>query len=203
MRELGWCAGAFAVAFLAGTPGWLLAPRLFAAGLSFELEHARAGHLGTAGLPVLGQLELLARDAPLVLVLGAGGLWVGLRQPDRRSAVVAAVSAGSALLLAATSHKQSIQYLFPMFPALCDAAAAAVARLAAARARAGLLAVGLALGVCAGANLEAGLRAALHPSTTRVARNWIESHVPAGTRVALEDNYVPRLYSSEALTKLA
>jgi hypothetical protein len=105
--------------------------------------------------------------------------------------------------MAATSHKQSIQYLFPIFPALCDAGAAAVARLAASRAKAGLLAVGLALGLCAGANLDAGLRTALHPSTTRIASDWIESHLPAGTRVAVEDNYVPRLYSAEALAKLA
>jgi hypothetical protein len=200
VRRAGLSAGAFVVAFLCGTPGWVLAPEVYWQGLAFELDHAERGHLGSSGIPVLGQLELLVKHEPLLLALGLVGLFQKRAQRDRAFGVAIAVLV-SGLVTAALSRKQSIQYLYPFFPGLLYFALESLRQTLAARWKVGMLSVLIAVGV--GLNYQKGFAAAFTPSTTELARRWIYQHIPPGSEIALETNYVPRVFSEAALARIA
>jgi hypothetical protein len=199
LRRAGLCALAFGLAFLCGTPGWLLAPGVYWQGLAFELDHAERGHLGSAGIPVLGQLELLVKHEPVLLALGLLGLLHYRTRRDRAGGVALAVLV-SGFLTAALSRKQSIQYLFPFFPGLLYFAVMSLRHALEARWKIGALAALVAIGV--GVNYQRGIAAAFTPSTTELARHWIYRHVPPKSEIALETNYVPRLFSDAALERI-
>jgi hypothetical protein len=200
LRRACLSGGAFIVAFLCGTPGWVLAPGVYWQGLAFELDHAERGHLGSSGIPVLGQLELLVKHEPLLLALGAAGLFYARAQRDRAAGVAIAVLV-SGLVTAALSRKQSIQYLYPFFPGLLYFALEGLRHVLAARWKVGVLTVLVAVAV--GVNYRNGFAAAFTPSTTELARHWIYQHVPPESEIALETNYVPRLFSEAGLARIA
>lgn len=200
VRRAGLCAGVFALAFLCGTPGWVLAPDVYWQGLAFELDHAERGHLGSAGIPVLGQFELLVKNEPVLLALGLAGLLYYHGAPRDRAGGVAIAVLVSGFLTAALSRKQSIQYLFPFFPGMLYFALLSLCQALEVRWKLGALAAVVAVGV--GVNYQKGIAAAFTPSTTELARDWIYRNVPAESEIALETNYVPRLFSDAALARI-
>jgi hypothetical protein len=200
LQRAGLSAGVFLVAFLCGTPGWLLAPGVYWQGLAFELDHAERGHLGSSGIPVLGQLELLVKHEPLLLALGLVGLFHQRTPRDRAFGVAIAVLV-SGLGTAALSRKQSIQYLYPFLPGLLYFALEGLRQTLSARWKVGVLTALIAVG--AGVNYQQGAAAAFTPSTTEMTRRWIYQHIPPGSEVALETNYVPRLFSEAGVERIA
>lgn len=191
-------------AFALGSPGWLLAPGRFIDGLRFEMAHAAEGHLGATGVPLLGQLELLAVGAPLLTIGGLAGLAFASRAADDERpglALPAAALIGATLAIAALSSKQSLHYMVPALPAL----AWGLGRLAiVARRRAGwagLTVVALCIAIAAGESLTRGMRHLGEP-TDLTAGRWIEAHVDAERTVALDMGYVPALYDRERVAFL-
>src|SRR5262249_32114805 len=132
--------------------------------------------------------------------LGLAGLFQARRSRERADHVAMAVLV-SGLALAALSRKQSIQYLYPALPALFYFGTSSIRR-ALEGARWKLAAVSALIAVGAVTNLAKGVSAAFTPSTTELARRWIYHNVPPGSEVALETNYVPRLFSDATLARI-
>jgi len=110
------------------------------------------------------------------------------------------------LLLVATtfavtsgSTKQSLQYLFPMLPAL------AVLGSLAADAFPGVTRrwiLPLMIVTLTAWNWNAGIKF-LNPSSTHVVESWIYENIPEGAPVAVDWAYIPRLFSEDQLTELS
>jgi len=191
-------AAVFMAAFLLGTPGWLIAPGFFWDALQFEMAHARGGHLGAEGVPVLGQLELLVRSIPAIsLAALAGGLWWAARIRDR-AGLIALVMVLAGIGLVAQSSKQSFQYLLIMVPGLLYFAGLA----AGAFGRPGRLVAGLLVVAALGGSLFQAWPMT-RPNTSDMARAWIDGHVTPDQTIARAWNYVPGLLSDEEFADLA
>ncbi|MFW5867116.1 MAG: DUF6785 family protein [Armatimonadota bacterium] len=202
LRLLGAVSMAGIVTFIVACPGWVLAPGAYWEGFAFERTHMALGHLGYFGVPMLGQFELLLTADPVLLVLGLAGLalW-GLRGGDRRLLILV-VAVLAVLMMAAPAKKQSIQYIFALFPALAVFLAGGVHQLAANTRRRVIWLVTVLLLANALCGLFWGYRRALLPDSTRLARQWINAHIPDENRVAIDWAYVPRLVSRETVDKL-
>jgi len=202
LRAVGLAAASAAGAFIVGCPGWILAPRHYWTGFRYEAEHMSAGGTGFDGVPVLGQIELLTRADPhlMAIALIAGVLALIARRHRATLAVLIAAVAGT-MLIAAPAKKQALQYLFAMYPALCLLLAWGLAALSHRR-RASAV-VGCAV-VLLGAGLVSahdGVRGALLPRSTEVAREWINVHTGPSDVLALDWGYVPRLLHAEDLAE--
>lgn len=197
-------AGTTFLGFIIGCPGWGLAPMHFWEGLASERAHMALGHLGFLGVPLLGQLELLATADPLLLVLAAAGAVMLIRSCRVRRAELLVLGAlvAAVLLLTAPAKKQSLQYLFALYPALAVLAAGCAAPVRG-RSRAtvsGVVAVALLL--VAGWSLCWSARVALLPDSLVVSRQWINGRMPEGAVVAVDWIGVPRLVEQEELDHL-
>lgn len=199
---VGWLGGAATVAFLLGSPGWLFATERFMEGLAWEREHMARGHLGFTGVPVLGQLELLARaDLPLMLLAAAGGLLWAVRRP-RRDVVVLLVAVVAVMAMAAPARKQSLHYLFVLYPVAAVLIAGGLYTVSGRLRRGGVLIVALA---CLGSALWGlwwSYRAAVLPDSLQVSREWINARVRDGAIVAIDWIDVPRLVSESEVAGL-
>ncbi|MCD6361810.1 MAG: glycosyltransferase family 39 protein, partial [Armatimonadetes bacterium] len=84
LRLMGRAALAAAAGFIAGCPGWVLAPGHYWRGLMSVRAHMGAGHIGFHGVPLLGQLELLLRADAALGILGvlAALMLVKREHPD-------------------------------------------------------------------------------------------------------------------------
>lgn len=199
-RMAGWAVAGFVI----GCPGWIIAPGHYWAGLMYERAHMARGHLGFSGVPLLGQLELLVRADAVLVVLALVGViafaFVGRRGRGQWAVLVAA--AGAVLLMAAPAKKQSLQYLFVIYPvmAVLVACGPAVAHGRARRLLAGGIAPVLVASALAGAFW--GVRVGLMPDTLEVARAWINVNLPEGAPVAVDWIDVPRLVAEEELERL-
>jgi len=196
-------AGAVA-GFVIGCPGWVIAPGHYWEGLMYERAHMARGHLGYSGVPLLGQLELLLCADPVLMPLALAGAvaFAFVGRCGRRQWAVLVAAAGAVLLMAAPAKKQSLQYLFVMYPAMAVlvACGAAVAHGPARRWLTGATAVALA--GCALAGLWWGCRVALVPDSLVVARQWINANLPEGAPVAVDWIDVPRLVVEDELAGL-
>ena len=181
-----------------GTPYALLDFNSFAADVMSEREHFASGHgldLGrgwtyhaAATLPAaLGWPLYAAALAGCVLLIRGGGAPAML--------VVAAVFYYA---VAGAGKTVFFRYMLPLVPFLCVAAACGLDRLfAAARMRA-FLGTAVVL-LVAGPSLYASVRLGIllqRADTRLLAAEWIESHVPAGSRIAMvgSDFGYPRLH---------
>lgn len=196
-------AGMALSGFIIGCPGWLLAPAHFWQGFAAERAHMALGHLGYLGVPLLGQLELLLTADPLLIVLAIAGAIVLARGRRRHRTELAVLGAliGAVLLMAAPAKKQSLQYLFALYPALALLAAGCAVPMG----RRGLRAlVPLAMGllVAAGWGLAWSARVAVVPDSLQVARQWINANLPDGAVVAVDWIDVPRLVEQADLESL-
>ena len=215
-RLLVACGGAVAAGFLIGSPSWIYATGEMVQGLAGEMVHAREGHLGASGVPLLGQLELLVRHSPILTVGGMAGaavMWARKAPPDERSLgerskarsghrVAIGLLLGT-LLVAATSRKQSLQYLYPAYPALAWFTGHATSWLLARRPRVAqplLAAVGLALCI---AVLAWGFPHVSQPSTLEETLVWIQEYAPEDARIAVDEFHLPELFDRQELSELA
>lgn len=196
-------AGMTLAGFLLGCPGWLVAPAHFWHGLSAERAHMALGHLGYLGVPLLGQLELLVTADPLLMVLAVAGLIVlaRTRRDHRPELTVLAATVAAVLLMAAPAKKQSLQYLFALYPAVALLAAGCTAPMGRrGNAVAAVLSVGLLINAAWG--LAWGTRVAVIPNSLDLSRQWINARLPDDAVVAVDWAYVPRLVTSEDLDAL-
>ncbi len=193
-------------AFLLGSPAWIIAPELMLDGLHFEMEHAKAGHLGTSGIPLLGHVELLVRGSPWekgmpVLFIGSlPGIAVCIRNKTSHAVLPAALIAAT-MGLGAFSAKQSLQYLYPMVGGLCYFWAAGISHLEARSKTLSAVVPMLFIAVIYAASFENGLRY-LRPNATEIAADWMYRNIPEGSSIAVDAGHVPSIFSEEALRKL-
>jgi len=207
-RRRAWAAqrlaGTTLLGFIVGCPGWVIAPVHFWQGLASERAHMALGHLGYFGLPLLGQLELLVTADPILLVLAIVGavMLMRARRTHRAELIVLGALVAAVLLMTAPAKKQSLQYLFALYPALALLAAGCAAP-ARGRSRASVSAVlAVALLVVAGWGMVWSGRVALLPDSLVVSRQWINGRLPAGAVVAVDWIDVPRLVEQEELDSL-
>jgi len=115
---------------------------------------------------------------------------------------VVVVAGLAVLLVAAPAKKQSLQFLFGLYPPLCLIIGAGVASLSG---RARTAAVCLAApAVLVSTVIGAGwvYRATALPDSTAVARQWLNENLPEGATIAVDWNYVPRLLDRAELEAL-
>jgi len=183
--------------FLLGSPGWIIATDFFLAELMFEIDHARAGHFGSTGIPILGQFELLVRQLPVLFLLALPGIVLSCRNGPRTCVLPISLIIGT-LVLAAGSAKQSFHYLFPAIPGFAILASYTIASLVSRFRQTGTAAVVI---VALAAALTAFYSAAqfLRPNTTELAKAWIVENVPQSAPIVTAWAYVPRLHTEESL----
>ena len=197
--------GMAALGFVLGCPGWVFAPRHYWAGLSSVREHMAVGHIGQEGAPLLGQLELLARAdglLPALAVVAVIALIAGRRTRKDPALIVLMVAGAAILLTASPARKQSLQFIFGLYPVMAMLVAVWIGGLTKARARtiSSLCAMGFAAMALVGAWWA--YRAVALPDSTVVAREWINANVPEGAAMSVDWNYVPRLLDADELAYL-
>lgn len=202
-RMLGALAGAAVAAFIVACPGWILAPGSYWSGLAFERAHMAKGHLGFFGTPVLGQLELLSEVDPVLLIAGLGGaaMWA-LRGSQRRGLLLLAIAAAGVFAMAAPAKKQSLQYIFTLYPLLAVFTAGGLAAMASRYRRPATALLVAALVLTASWGLLRGYRVALLPDSLMLGRQWINARVPSDATIAVDWMDVPRLISEDELATL-
>jgi Dolichyl-phosphate-mannose-protein mannosyltransferase len=186
--------------FLAGSPGWVINPEFFLAELRYELDHARFGHFGATGVPVLGQFELLLRHLPVLFVFALPGSLLAIRTAPRQSILALSAVVGT-FLIAAASRKQSFHYLFPAIPGIVVLAGYAVHGVLTRFEKFGLGFV-ICIGLFSAAISSTRAVAFLNENSTELAKQWIVANIPKGSVVATSWAYVPKLYSDSDLKSL-
>ncbi len=197
VREVGVPVALAGLGFLAGgflsAPSLFLHPRPYLDWLGRHAESTGWEWLGFEGEP-RGWIYHAARTipwalgSPLLVGAAAIGLAWGWRNERRRTLVLLAFAIPYYGLVGANRILYA-RYLLPLVPALCALAGAGLARALPSVLPARLL-PRLALAACAAiAFLTAFLgeadrvRALRLPDTRRLAMEWMEANLPAGTRV--------------------
>lgn len=183
------------VFFLIGSPGWILAPDFFLDELRFEVEHASKGHIGAVGVPVLGQIELLLTNIPVLFLLSLPGLILAARHEGMAS-LIPISSIVATLALAAFSEKQSFHYLFPAIPGLSILAGHTIGVVLQRYRRPALFGFAAICLLLSAVSLTDAARL-FRPNATDLAKSWILHNIPEGSRVTTEFAYVPVVYSKE------
>lgn len=185
-------------AFVAGSPGWLVAPRPYWDALMFDRTLMAVGHMGSFGPPYLKHAELLwTREGTTALVFAAGMLYAFLR-PTHARWVLASTILLSFLVIGAWATK-NVHYLFFLFPALAVLGADAVCDILR-RTKAGRWAVAATvMAVLAWPVWSVGRTAAMNMKDDNrwTATRWIEETLPSGSTVIVDWAYVPRLIDVE------
>lgn len=168
-------------------------------------EHMAVGHIGQEGIPLLGQLELLVRADGLLPVLAAVAIIALIAKGRTRkdSALIVLMLAGAAvLLITSMARKQSLQFIFGLYPVMALLVAVWASGLTGRRARSvyGLCAMGFAAMAVVGAWWT--YKAVALPESTTVAREWINANVSEGAAMSVDWNYVPQLLDGEELACL-
>ena len=200
-RDTVTAAGLGAVGFVLGTPFALLTPVAFVRGVLDEVREVNTVQFGNEA-DVPGYLFHLAYSLPQAMgwplyLLALAGLGWALARREAREAILLAFAVPYLLVIVTWSSRFE-RYVIPLLPCLTLLAAAVVVRgrgLAVERraARPGAVARPRA-GGRGGAARRAGAGARRRSITgcsrarTRAcsAPEWVERHVPPGTRIALE-----------------
>ncbi len=202
LRLIGTGAIGTLVGFVLGTPGWVLAFESFAEGLAWERAHMARGHLGYTGVPLLGQLELLVgADLPLMVLAVTGSLMWARRRPNREFGVLI-VAAVAVFAMAAPARKQSLHYLFVLYPVAAVLLAGGLSTIGGNARRVGTSVVALACVGTAVFSLWWGYRVALVPDSLHVAREWINARMPDEAVIAMDWTGVPRLVCEDEVEGL-
>lgn len=190
------------LAFLIGSPGWVLSFDFFLAGFMHEVWHAKAGHLGGSGVPVLGQIELLLTHFPLLFPLSIAGIIVWVMRDRDRAGLVALTLVVSGLATSAQSSKQSIQYLYVIVPAMIFFFGVFWQRTAELIPRGAPIAGLLVAAIATMVSLWSA-STLLRPNTTDMTADWLAANIAADHSIALDWAYVPNLYSEKELSDIA
>lgn len=186
--------------FLIGSPGWIIDTEFFASELRYEIEHAKDGHLGTSGVPLLGQFELLLRSLPVLFLLSVPGAVLAIKTTRAESAIPISAAIGT-LMLAAMSEKQSFHYLFPAVPSLVILAGFSAEAIVRRFDLSGAVILGSIAFLASVLSLYLSSYY-LKPNTTELAKSWIVENVPEGSSIASEWAYVPMLHTHESVERL-
>jgi hypothetical protein len=199
-RDTVTAAGLGAVGFVLGTPFALLTPVAFVRGVLDEVREVNTVQFGNeADIP--GYLFHLAYSLPQAMgwplyLLALAGLGWALARREARETILVAFAVPYALVIATWSSRFE-RYAIPLLPCLTLLAAAVVVRgvgwlsarprgVAGPR-RALVLAGVAALLVAPGlARVAQYHRLLARPDTRVLGSEWVERHVPPGTRIALE-----------------
>ena len=189
------------VVFVAGSPFVVLDSSSFWRDLSFESAMFAAGrgedlgwgwsyHLHTSLFHGLGW--------PLLMAALVGCVWLFLR---RRPADLVLLSGIVAYYIVAGSGKSVfVRYAVPLVPLLCVVAGAALCRVT--RTLSGRWLVAAALAIAAPTTIATWMHNRLlsRVDTRVLAAEWIEQHLPSGTRVALAGTAYghPRLRTTDS-----
>lgn len=199
-RDTVRAAGLGAVGFVLGTPFALLTPIAFVRGVLDEVREVNTVQFGNEA-DVPGYLFHLAYSLPqamgwpLYLLALAGLVWALARREARETILVA--FAVPYVLVIVTWSSRFERYVIPLLPCLTLLAAAVVVRgvgwlskrpRRVAGPRPALVLAGVAaLLVAPGlARVAQYHRLLARPDTRVLGSEWVEHHVPPGTRIALE-----------------
>jgi hypothetical protein len=198
-RDTATAAALGAVGFFLGTPFALLTPVAFVRGVLDEVREVNTVQFGNEA-DVPGYLFHLAYSLPqamgwpLYLLALAGLVWAVTRREAREAILLA--FAVPYLLVIVTWSSRFERYVIPLLPCLTLLAAAVVVRSAgwlSERRRVAWLRPRVVLACVAVLFLAPGLarvaqyhRLLARPDTRVLGSEWIERHVPPGTRIALE-----------------
>ncbi|HVE11861.1 MAG TPA: hypothetical protein VNI01_00585, partial [Elusimicrobiota bacterium] len=190
--------GAWAAAFLAGTPFALLdAPRFLLSLRDIaELNRMLPYDAAAMGREVLR--NLLTMGAPTSaagLFALAGAFQLGARRRGRLAALLAVPILAQAVVVWSSPEGGWARYLLAVFPALALLAGEGVEAARRPALRSLLGAVLVLPGFAASAALAYGMTL---PDTRAEAARWIEAHVPAGKTVLLDEEHAsPRLVMAQ------
>jgi hypothetical protein len=193
-------AGSCVLAFLLGSPGWLLEPHVLISGVVEELEHAQRGHLGFSGVPVLGNIELLIVEAPVIAVSGVVGFLLWLKNKDGLG-WIALVATVSAIVLAGGSAKQSLRYMYPAFVGLLIFSAVLGKQLEQFN-RAAVSVILVAVLTKPFIGVYKSSLCYLNDNTTILTTTWMYENIPQNSKVASDWAYVPKVYSSNRIEEM-
>jgi hypothetical protein len=186
--------------FLAANPYVLLDFPTFQRDFQFQRLHIAEGQWGLGGDGAFAyyvdkMLRVSLKDTsrsvfdPMVLLFVAGAVAATVAAPRRAAAIVLSVP-GAYLLYIGGWGMAATRYLEPAFPGLAAAAGFALSRAPVAARLLGGAALSLsACTVIVGSMILSGL------DTRTEAKLWIESHIPANAKIAIE-NYAPPLARS-------
>ena len=191
-----------AVAFLLGSPGWLIATDFFAEEFLFEWRHAGEGHAGAMGVPVLGQLELLLRGVPLLLIGAIFGVGMWWRNGRRAAGWIALVNLVAGMAMAGITSVQRLHYLFILFPGMLYFTAYLLTAIEQVWPRLVRLGMAVVLILSVSASLWVSLPL-LRPNSLDQSRAWLDENVGPDQSIALGWAYVPKFYDSAELDELA
>ena len=194
-------AGAFLGAFLVGSPGWILDFELFSSELLYEVRHATGGHLGFDGIPILGNIELLATEAPVIFIWGFAGFILSFWKGRPGLWWVSSIAVLASIGLSAISSKQSLHYLYPGFAGLLLLGSFVASELEQRNQRVAVIVVGMMALVLGGQNFGHAKRF-LQPNTTELARQWMYDNVSEGSQVAPDWAYVPKVFSGDQIARV-
>lgn len=201
-RMFGAMAGVGALSFIVACPGWVVAPGAYWAGLAYERAHMARGHLGYLGVPVLGQLELLLEADPVLLIAGFAGAFTWAVRGRSRPLLVVAIAGVAVFAMAAPAKKQSLQYIFILYPVLAVLVAGGLEQFAGRSRQAYGYVVAVALLATGAWGLMWGYRVAVVPDSLELGRQWINARLPDDAVVAVDWIDVPRLISEDELEGL-
>jgi hypothetical protein len=198
-RDTATAAALGAVGFVLGTPFALLTPVAFVRGVLDEVREVNTVQFGNEA-DVPGYLFHLAYSLPqamgwpLYLLALAGLVWAVTRREAREAILLA--FAVPYLLVIVTWSSRFERYVIPLLPCLTLLAAAVVVRGAgwlSERRRVAWLRPSVVLAGVAVLLVAPGLarvaqyhRLLARPDTRVLGSEWVERHVPPGTRIALE-----------------
>ncbi len=202
---LAWAAASVVVGFFAGTPFMLVEPQTAIRDIVAvrEIDIDRAVVTG-AFVSVKTYLNMLLHDAvgwPVFLAAVAGSVWA-VASDWRRGLLL--VTFPLLFLLFVFNTVPQTRYLNAMLPSVALAAAFALGRLADARRKSLALATAAIVLAAAVPGIAGTVRTDLffrQTDTRTIARQYMETHVPAGSSILVQPYSVPLRRSREAFVE--
>jgi hypothetical protein len=196
VRQSAIAAALCIVAFVLGSPGWLLAPSHMLDGILYVLGRAEYGKLGMSGYPLVGQIELLFDGSPALFVLAVFGITSmdSCNRVDRHAIYLLIAT----FLLPALNRMQAPHYILPAYISLCYFAARFAAKLGRWRVAAPVF-CGLAVAVFVFVNVHAVNY--LKPDSLTLAKEWIEKNVGPNDPIVVDWGHVPRVLSAQDVNR--
>jgi len=198
---------AFGIAFLVGSPGWLLRPTLFYSAIARESVHMQSGHFGFFGLPYVQQLVLLWQwEKSWSILLVAGVLYAVYRRTPADLLLLSVIVPAFGII--GGWQKQDLHYLLFLYPALTLLAARFVGDILSTcrerRLQGAVVALVVAISVWPLYSATARAAAEIGTDTRWVAAEWIQSHVEQGSTIVLEEehSHLPRFFTAEEKQRL-